>query len=623
MIRNAVCGALMLLLAGSVHAGDPNDVLAKVKAASGGAAWDAIRTARTKMTVSVGGLSGTDASLTDLAAGRYVDRFKLGPMSGAEGFDGAVAWSQDASGQSVVDEGGDARLGAADESYRRAYGYWRPERWPAQIEDGGAHDENGRRFLVVRITPRGGRPFDLWVDAATMLVDRVVEKTAIETRTTFLTDYRTVGGVKIAFAERSTNGDPRYDQRVAVESVELNVPVADAAFKLPAPPPPDFTIARGKSSTTVPFDLVNNHIYMDVLLNGKGSFRIMFDTGGENVVTPEVAKELGLSSEGTFEGRGVGEKSEDVGFTRVETVQIGDATIAKQVFAVFALGPFAAVEGVPQLGLVGYEVFKRFVVRVDYDKKLLTLSLPSAFQYNGTGTEVPFTFKEHMPQVEGSLDGIAGKFEIDTGSRDSVSILAPFAETHGLKERYGASVAAVTGWGVGGPARGLVTRASSLRLGTVEVARPVVDLTLQKKGSLTDPYVAGNVGGGVLKRFNVTFDYGRQRMIFEANANNARPDAYDRAGMWINRGADGFDVVDVVAGGPAGVAGLEVGDRITAVDGTSADRLSLPAVRERLRTEAVGTKIGLTVHGDGRPRNLTIVLRDLVPETPGPVKPTP
>ncbi len=623
MLRKSVCALLMLLLAGAVHAGDPNEILAKVKEASGGAAWDAVRTVRARLTISVGGLTGTGEALDDVAGGRYVDHFKVGPMSGGEGYDGTIAWSQDASGQSLADEGGDARLGAANESYRRAYGYWRPERWPAQIEDAGAHDENGRRFLVVRITPKGGRPFDLWIDAATMLVDRVVEKTAIETRTTFLTDYRTVGGVKIAFAERSTNGDPRYDQRVAIESVELNGPAPDAAFKLPAPPPPDFTIAKGESSTTVPFDLVNNHIYIDVMLNGKGPFRIMFDTGGENVVTPEVAKELGVSSEGTFEGRGVGEKSEDVGFTRVETVQIGDATIAKQVFAVFALGPFAAVEGVPQLGLVGYEVFKRFVVRVDYDKKLLTLSLPSAFHYNGTGTEVPFTFKEHMPQVEGSLDGIAGKFEIDTGSRDSVSILAPFAETHGLRERYGASVAAVTGWGVGGPARGLVTRASSLRLGTVEVARPVVDLTLQKKGSLTDPYVAGNVGGGVLKRFTVTFDYGRQRLIFEPNANNARPDTYDRAGMWINRGTDGFDVLDVVAGGPAGVAGLAVGDRITAVDGTSVDRLSLPAVRERFRTAPAGTKVGLTVHGDDGPRNLTIVLRDLVPETPSPGHPTP
>lgn len=622
MLRNSVCAVLIFLFAGAVHAGDPNEILAKVKAASGGAAWDAIRTARTKLTLSVGGLTGTVEALDNVTLGRYVDRFKIGPMSGAEGFDGTVAWSQDASGQSRAEEGGDGRLRAANESYRRAYGFWHPERWPAQIEDAGTQEEDGRKFLVVRITPKGGRPFDLWIDAATMLIDRTVEKMALDTRTTFVTDYRTVGGVKIAFAARSTNGDTRYDQRATIDTVDFNEPVEDAAFKLPAPPSPDFAFSGGKTSTTVPFELLNNHIYVEVKLNGKGPYRLMCDTGGANIVTPELAKELGLKSEGAFQGRGVGEKSEDIGVTKVEKVEIGDATISNQVFMVFALGPFGAVEGVPQYGLVGYEVFKRFVATVDYEKKLLTLTLPSTFDYHGTGTVVPFTFNEHIPQVEGSLDGFAGRFDIDTGARDSVSILAPFAEQHGLKEHYGATVAAVTGWGVGGPARGLVTRAKTLQLGTLEVSGPVVDLSQQKKGAFIDPYVAGNVGAGVLKRFNVTFDYGRQRLIFEANANNARPDTYDRAGMWINLGSEGFEVVDVVAGGPAEAAGLKVGDRITAIGGIPANQLSLPAVRERFRTESVGTTIKLAVRRDGKESNWKLVLRDLVPESPRePVRP--
>jgi len=247
----------------------------------------------------------------------------------------------------------------------------------------------------------------------------------------------------------------------------------------------------------------------------------------------------------------------------------------------------------------------------------MTLSLPSAFDYHGTGTIVPFTFNGNAPQVEGSLDGVAGKFDIDTGARNSVSILAPFADQHGLKEHYGATVAAVTGWGIGGPSRGLVTRAKTLRLGTVEVSAPVVDLSQQKKGVFTDPYVAGNVGAGVLKRFNVTFDYARQRVIFEPNANNARPDTYDRAGTWINRGPEGFEVMDVTAGGPAEAAGLKLGDRITAVGGMPAGQLSLPALRERFRTEPVGTTIQLAVLRDGASRDLKLVLRDLVPETPG------
>ena len=502
-------------------------------------------------------------------------------------------------------------------SYHRFYltrnGY--PQRWPAQIEDANEREEGERRFTTLRITPKEGRPFELWIDAATMLVDRIVEKAAIETRTTFLSDYRTVDGVKLPFASRSTNGDSRYDQFATIDTVALNVPVQDAAFKLPAPPPPDFSITGDKTWTAVPFELLNNHIYLNVKLNGKGPYRFLCDTGGVNIITPELAKELGVASEGALEGRGVGEKSEDIGLTKVEKVQIGDATIANQVFAVYPLGPFSAVEGVPQFGLVGYEVFKRFVAKVDYENGLLTLWLPAAFSYKGTGKVVPFAFNEHIPQVEGSIDGFAGKFDIDTGSRGSVTILAPFAEKNHLKDHFGTVVPAMTGWGVGGSARGLLARAKVLRLGGVEVDAPMVDLSQQKKGSFTDPYVAGNVGAGVLKRFNVTFDYGHQQMIFEPNANALRPDTWDRAGMWLNSASDGFEVMDVVAGGSAEAAGVKVGYRIAAIDNTPVEKLSLSAVRERFRTEPAGTAVKLTVLEGGKRREVTLVLRDVVPRS--------
>jgi hypothetical protein len=602
-----------VFVASAARAGGPNEILARAKTAVGGPACDAVRSIQLKGKISVGGLTGAAESFHDVLTGRFVEHYQLGPASGAEGFDGNITWSQDASGQARIEEGGDARLGAIDEAYRVALAYWYPQRWPAQIENTGEREENGRRFFTLRITPKGGRPFDLWIDAATNLMDRTVEKAAIETRTTFMSDYRTVGGVKMPFASRSTNGDPHYDQSAIIETAVLNMPVEDAAFKLPAPPPPDFSIAGGKTWTTVPFELLNNHIYVNVKLNGKGPYRLLCDTGGANVITPELAKELGVTSQGAFEGRGVGEKSEDIAITKVEKVEVGDAKIANQVFAVYPLGPFSAVEGVPQFGLIGYEVFKRFVAKVDYEKGLLTLWLPAAFTYQGTGTVVPFVFNEHIPQVEGSIDGFPGKFDIDTGARNSVTILAPFAEKNHLRDHLGTVVPTVTGWGMGGAARGLLARAKVLKLGGVEVGAPVVDLSQQKKGAFTDPYVAGNVGAGVLKRFNVTFDYGHQTIIFEPNANFARPDTCDRAGMWLNRAADGFEVMDVVEGGPAAAAGVKVGDRIVAIDGTPAEKLPLPEVRERFRTEPVGTAVKLAVLAGGQQREVKLLLRDLVP----------
>jgi hypothetical protein len=587
------------------------DVLAKAKQASGGAALDKVVSVHTKFAIAVGGLKGTGESWEDLLKGRYVQSFQLGVYSGAEGFDGRAMWTQDASKHAHPEEGDEAKASTANDAYRRTMAYWYPERGSGVIELSGPKDENGRKFEIVRITPRGGRPFDLWLDARTWLPDRLIEIRGQETRTTFFSDYRDVSGLKLPFVSRSTNGEARYDQVMTVESVKLNVALDETMFRMPQPPPPDFAIAGGKSSTTVPFELLNNHIYLDVVLNGKGPFRLLCDTGGQNVVTPDLARELGLKFEGAIQGQGSGEKSEDVGLTKIETLRIGEATLASQVFAVFDFSALGEVEGLPLRGLVGYEVFKRFVVSIDYEHRRLTLTLPDSFAYAGTGTVVPFKFNGQVPQVEGEIDGLPGKFDIDTGSRASLTILAPFAEKHGLRSVYGPKVEAITGWGVGGPSRGLMTRARVLKLGSVTVTNPLTELSLQKKGSFTDPYVAGNVGGGVLKRFNVIFDYARQRLIFERNQNDARPDVYDRAGLWMNRNGGAFKVMFVLPGGPAEEAGIKTEDRILAIEGRTPAELPLSEAREIFKAKP-GTVVRVRVESGGVTRESKITLKELI-----------
>jgi Aspartyl protease/PDZ domain len=614
-MRNQFFASLLLALISFVplvHAQTAQEILAKSKQAMGGDAWDSIRTTHSTAKVVTSGLTGQGESWEDNLTGHYVDRYKLGPASGAEGFDGKVVWSQDTSGEPRLEGAEGARQAAIDEAYRRCFAYWFPQRWPAQIDYSGEREDQGKRFHVLRITPQGGRPFDMWIDATTYMIDHTVEKADIETRTNYFSDYRTVNGVKIAFAGRSTNGDTKYDQHIDIEKIDFNAPVQQAMFEMPAPPAPDFAIAGGKNSTTVPFDLVNNHIYVQVKLNGKGPFRILCDTGGANIITPTVAKELGVKSEGALQGRGVGEKSEDVGLAKLQTLQVGDATLNNQLFAVFPMESFASVEGIQESGLIGYEVFKRFVVKVDYEHHNLTLTVPSAFTYQGTGTKVPFQFNAHIPQVDGEIDGIPGKFDIDTGSRSSLDLLKPFVEKNNLVAKYDAKIEAVTGWGVGGAARSLLARAKVLRLGTIEVHNPVAELSVQAKGAFTSPYVAGNVGAGVLKRFNIIFDYTHQQLIFEPNANYDAPDVFDRSGMWLNKTDDAFEVMDVVAGGPAAAAGIKVGDKVVAVDGRPAQQIPLPDLRAKFKSDPPATKLRLTVKSGEQQRAVELVLRNLI-----------
>jgi hypothetical protein len=88
-------------------------------------------------------------------------------------------------------------------------------------------------FHVIRISPEGGRPFELWINRDTHLIERLVEREASATRTEVYMDLRDVAGVKVPFRMRASRGGTRYDEVVVVESMEFNRAVPAARF---APP---------------------------------------------------------------------------------------------------------------------------------------------------------------------------------------------------------------------------------------------------------------------------------------------------------------------------------------------------------------------------------------------------
>jgi hypothetical protein len=604
---------LVFSLTPALAAPDPRaaDVLARSKAAMGGQAWDGVRFVRTKLRIETSGLKGTGSSFEDARTGAHVDAYDLGVFKGASGFDGATVWEQDASGQVAIQGADDQRHAAANEAYRRSHSFWYADRMSAQIEHVGESPDGQRKFHVLRITPKGGRPFDMWIDAKTFLIDRIAERTARDLRTTFFSDYRAIEGKQIAFATRQTNGEAKYDTFVKVESVAFEADAPRTAFAPPAPPKRDFGFAGGARSTTIPFKLVNNHIYLEVKLNGRPA-EFLFDTGGLNVITPTVARAMGLKAEGAVQTTGSGEASKDAGFTTVDRLEVGGAFLDKQTFVVIALESFAEVEGKPITGIIGYEVFKRFVVVLDYENSRVTLVEPGGFAYRGPGVRVPMDLNERTPEVAGEIDGIPGKFALDTGSRSSLDLMAPFVAKNNLIQRYGAKYQGVTGWGVGGPARSWIVRGKRFSMGGAVVDAPVVEFSQAAKGSFSDAYQSGNVGAGVLKQFNIVWNYPRHEIFFEKNKNHGERDVFDRAGFWVNLGDGAFDVVDVIAGAPADAAGLKTGDRIVAVNGKKAgSEVTLPDFRI-LKKAPAGTNLILEVLRGAQRLTINITLKDLV-----------
>jgi hypothetical protein len=591
----------------------PADILAANRAATGGSAWVAKETLKASFAYSGQGLTGKIDSLTDLKHGRFVDSFAAGPITQVNAFDGTMAWAKDPSGTVTAQEGGDNRALGINEAYRRSNGWWRSDRDGAQIVDDGSKSDGAETFDVLTVTPKDGKPFDAWFDSKSHLLARTIEQQGVMTITTSLSDYRPFDGVMLPARTIVNQGDHKYDQTILLQTAAF-LPTQDASqFAMPKITVADFSIAGGAKETTFPFDLINNHIYAEVSVNGKGPYVFIFDTGGVNLLTPPLAHELGLKTEGQFQANGAGSGHMDAGFTHVDSLQLGDASVKNQMFTVLPLNEMSNIEGVQEIGMVGFETFRRFVTRIDYGAHTITLVKPDDFDPKDAGTAIPVVFNGNGVQVHGSYNGAAGVFDIDTGSRASLTLNGPFAAANGIHPVQGKGVEGVTGWGVGGPSRGYAMRGGTLKMGSVAVSGAVVELSTDKGGTFADASMAGNIGAGVLKRFIVTFDYEHKQMYLKPVATPvADLDTFDRAGLWINASANGFKVVDVTAHTPAEASGIKAGDEVIAIDGADAKSITLSDMRAMLRDKPAGSVVTLTVLRGGDRKTIAITLRDLI-----------
>jgi membrane-associated protease RseP (regulator of RpoE activity) len=266
--------------------------------------------------------------------------------------------------------------------------------------------------------------------------------------------------------------------------------------------------------------------------------------------------------------------------------------------------------------VIGYELFQRFGVTIDYAARELILSTRERFTAPAGATAIPFTLAERIPIVQGQIDGRPARISVDTGSGAALDLHSPFVATHGLKAFYGASYEQISGWGVGGPMRAWPVRLGELELGGFRLGGVAATLYTGDKGAFASPTVDANLGGRVLGRFTVAFDYAAKRMYLAPNARYTETFASDRSGLMLIRDGAALKAYEVLAKGPAAQAGLRSGDRITAIGGEPVATRSLSDWRDRLARGEAGSRIEIGYERDGKAATAGLTLRELLPPPP-------
>jgi hypothetical protein len=489
----------------------------------------------------------------------------------------------------------------------------------AHVEDGGDDSTHGLR--IVRVTPRDGLPFDLFLDRATGRPVRAVRKPYDDPVVVEFRDWRPTAGVERPFTILDVDREGNVDSTRVADVTALG-PLEAPRFERPADGPSDVRFASGDRALGIPFNFDNDHIMVEARVNDSQPLWFLVDTGAEyNVINLPRLAEMGLTSFGASTTSGGG-GSTGLAFTKVNRLIVGGVTLLGQRAGALDVSGLEKLYGMPMGGLLGMDFIDRFTMVVDYEHRVLNLYAHGHDAGVARGTRVPFIVEEGHPHVRGAIvvdDGaeIPADFIIDSGAAESANLTMPFVRDHHLLERARRS-AAPAATITPGTEKQFYTQTTvrghlrTLRIGSVEVHEIPVNLQQGTSGAYSSPSFSGTVGERILSRFNTTYDYAHSALYLEANAEAAKPFP-PRTTFGLSLMAEGpdythFSVAGVRKGSPADEAGFTKGDVITELDDKPATAWTLATLRTALTQEGARHTARLEREGGVRPLAFTIHL---------------
>ncbi len=383
------------------------------------------------------------------------------------------------------------------------------------------------------------------------------------------------------------------DPAVAAQKGETPAPSCGSA--VPRSVKGEYRMLGSGGSVTFPFELVHEHVVIPVSVNGSEPFRLVLDTGmpfyGATLAPGPRTDALKLENP---DGVGVMVAGMEDYTPRVGTgVTLGLPGIefTDQMVSVIPLpGGAPANDALASEGVIGLSVFDSFVVQINYDDRVITLTEPDQFTYRGAGTEIPIRLGPiRMPEIVSAIETAGGSrvpvgLVVDTGAALAMTITLKPDDALSLPD--GAKDLAV-GFSSWGEVRGKLARVPSLTLGDLRLNEVLV--TFYEQGARGVPPCGENglVGSEVLQRFNVTFDYARERMFLEPGRRFGEPFEFNMTGIVFRRADEGrFQIVRVLPDTPASESGLMEGDVIVSVDGVPSSDCAEDSLRDAMKDDS-------------------------------------
>lgn len=384
-----------------------------------------------------------------------------------------------------------------------------------------------------------------------------------------------------------------------------------------------FSLSDGRKRVDIPIEIHNNLVVVPVLLNGALPLKFIVDTGVRTAILTEKTYTdiLNLSYSRKYSVAGPG------GINVIEAyitngVDLQLPGVDGHGHALLVLGEdyleLRNYLGTDVHGVLGYELFSRFIVKVNYKDKVMTLMLPEKLRLSKKYKTIPLSIEDTKPYIlanikQGNGEKKRVKLLVDSGASHSM-ILDPASDS--TLDVPANAVSCTVGRGLGGEIRGKSGRLKELGLGNYTLEDVLVNYpdpnSYVDTLKLGQTFRNGTLGGGILSRFTVIYNFSKEELYLKKNGDFKRGFYYNLSGLTIRaKGTElnTFEVTDVRKFSTADNAGVLVGDQILSVNGVRASEVNLNQLNGLLN-QRPGKKINLNVKRNNAVLNTRMVLKN-------------
>jgi hypothetical protein len=373
-----------------------------------------------------------------------------------------------------------------------------------------------------------------------------------------------------------------------------------------------FDNPRNKS-ITIRFKSASNLIIIPVTINESDTLNFILDTGVRHPIITELpyVNKLNLNYLMPVQIRGLGEGE---GLTAYRSsnndLKLGGLTAWNQEVQMIIDENFqiSHMLGLPVHGLIGFNLFKDYIVKIDYSTEKLTLYRPEHYKYRDRKKDIimPLHMEGNKPFVRTSIvtdemQEVPVKLLVDTGASDALWLSKNSDERIGLPQNH---IETFLGKGLSGDLFGVKGRIDGIWVGPLILPKPIVAFP---NSEIIDQLITlndrnGTLGAEILRRFTVTMDYRNSRLTLRPT-NKVKDDFnYNMSGMEVINPMPGlpiFTITNIREDSPAYFAGLKENDQILSLNNNNHKLLELNDINLLLQSRE-NKKIKIIVLREGQ-----------------------